>query len=206
MKTQKLRNFIMIVFLFIPTFTETITIPNTNVVQAKTIKHKRKSHKAKSAKKIEIGQVYWNDKSYSCIKLLDKENYAVIKLDSAPQQAFKDGDFSQTYFYTGKYVRNGSTYILHGQTNDVASVSFMDMHQVNKKEYSYSYGPQRGKQSNINIYQKRGIYYSTIYQDGKKNVGAPLIKQSNSIKYVKGSIFPNNYQEFFQQFTYVPDK
>ncbi|UQS83015.1 hypothetical protein [Bombilactobacillus thymidiniphilus] len=210
---KKLRNLMVIVFLLIPTFIETIIIPNNNVVQAKVRKHKSKTRKAKPVKKIEIGQVYLDVYSSSCIKLLDQDNYALLDFNDRPKPYFDDGELYMLEFNMGKYTKKGDQYIFHMETNQFTRISFMDMKRWKAKQYSYSDGPAADYTSpndtshSMIMYPKKGRYYVKSYFKGKRYMGTDKLEYySNSIKGVKHSTFPNNAQEFLQQFTYISEK
>ncbi|UQS84197.1 hypothetical protein [Bombilactobacillus thymidiniphilus] len=125
-------------------------------------------------------------------------------IDVSPKDTLDNTDYPQVDLHTGKYIRTDNIYKLYGKTNDFSAVYFIGMDQIRKNQYYYSEGPKSISMYNVKLYFKNGKYYGTYKFRRKWYDGIPLVKQGNYIKNVKGSIFPNNSQEFLQQFHYLP--
>ncbi|UQS83009.1 hypothetical protein [Bombilactobacillus thymidiniphilus] len=208
MKNKKLYISIVVSLLLTLVMVENPCHDGNNVIQAqiKTSKNQRKQQY--QVKKIKIGQVYYfvhrynDEKLY--IKLLDQQRYSVIILNSNPSRSFKNGDFYKIDFYTGQYFIKNNDYILNSPTNDFSSVYFTNNKKLKRKQYSFISGPEYVKVDAMNMHLKKDKYVIGLSKI-EIDPSYPLFKHNNTIQGFKDSIFPNNSDEFFQQFSYVPE-
>ncbi|UQS83011.1 hypothetical protein [Bombilactobacillus thymidiniphilus] len=203
MKNKILRNLIIIIILFVPIRTE-IIIPASNIVSAGASHHFKTKKSSRPVKKIKIGQVYWNYGYGYGIKFVDQTHYAIVRVDSSPQRIFADNDNAVIDFYYGIYSRKANHYLLSKRVSSVISISFMDMKRWREKQYTFIDESYNQKSNRSELYLKNGRYYiASVSKKNKLEDAYALSKYTNKIKGVKNTTFPNNSQEFLQQFHYL---